>query len=198
MPRIAAGKLRWQIQLLQPTLQQDSSGGVDPTATSIFATVYAAVEALAGRELYAAQQRVSEVTHKITIRYMPGVTATMVVSFPDPGTGLPRLFLVGDVLNPDETPHLLYLYCIERDDSGRGGSGGSAASVPAQTFTQPVVFNADGSTSTFTLPYAPSSRGVMLFWNGTFEFPPTYALTGSAITLANPPAPGDVIVVFYL
>jgi SPP1 family predicted phage head-tail adaptor len=197
--RIAAGKLRWQVQILQPTVEQDSSGGVDPLATSTFATVWAAIEALTGRELYAAQQRVSEITHKITIRYMPGVLSLMSVLFDDPGRGLPRVFLIADVLNPDETPHLLYLYCVERDDSqqvaGQIGAGASAVI----TSKQPVAFTADGSTDQFTLPQAPGSLGIILFWNGLFSFSPgDYSVSGSVITTARTPAPGDLIVVFYL
>jgi SPP1 family predicted phage head-tail adaptor len=199
MPRIAAGKLRWQIQILQPTLQQDSSGGVDPNATSIFATAYAAVEALTGRELYAAQQRVSEVTHKITIRYLPGVTALMNVLFPDPGTGLPRVFLIGDVLNPDETPHLLFLYCVERDDSQQVAGQVGAGASPVITIKQPAVFTGDGTTTRFTLPQTPGPLGVMVFWSGLFSSSPAdYSLSGTALTMARTPAPGDPIVVFYL
>lgn len=115
--RIEAGKLRWPIQILQPTNEQSSSGDIDPTATSLFASVWAAVESLTGRELYAAQQRVSEVTHKITIRYMPGILANMSVVFSDAGDGRPRVFQIMAVQNPDETAHVLYLLCVERDNA---------------------------------------------------------------------------------
>lgn len=115
--RIAAGKLRWQIQIMQPTNEQSSSGDVDPAATSLFATTWASVESLMGRELYAAQQRVSEVTHKITIRYQPGVLANMSVLFSDPGDGRPRVFQIMAVQNPDETTHMLSLLCVERDNA---------------------------------------------------------------------------------
>jgi SPP1 family predicted phage head-tail adaptor len=41
------------------------------------ATVWAAIEPLSGREFFAAQQVQSETTGKITIRYIPGITADM-------------------------------------------------------------------------------------------------------------------------
>lgn len=41
------------------------------------ATVWASVEAVSGREFFASQQVQSEVTHKVTIRFRPGVAADM-------------------------------------------------------------------------------------------------------------------------
>jgi SPP1 family predicted phage head-tail adaptor len=56
--------------------QQHASGEPDD-AWSDVATLWAAVEPLAGRELFAAQQHHSEVTGRIRIRYRAGVTAAM-------------------------------------------------------------------------------------------------------------------------
>ena len=117
--RIEAGKLRHRIQLVQPTLVQDASGGIEEDQASIFATVWASIEALAGRELYAAQQKVSDVTHKITIRYMTGITAKLNVRFGN------REFQIQAVENPDERTKVLNLLCLERDSSARE-QGGSA------------------------------------------------------------------------
>ena len=41
------------------------------------ATVWASLEAVSGREFFASQQVQSEVTHKVTIRFRPGVAADM-------------------------------------------------------------------------------------------------------------------------
>ena len=41
------------------------------------ATVWASLEAMSGREFFASQQVQSEVTHKVTIRFRPGVAADM-------------------------------------------------------------------------------------------------------------------------
>lgn len=200
-PRIAAGELRWQVQLMQPNLTQDSSGGVDPTATSVFATVWAKIEALMGRELYAAQQRVSEVTHRLTIRYLRGVTSQMDLWFNDPGTGNIRVFRILDVLNPDETPHLLWLLCMERDAGDAqagGGRGAPVALTPPISISNPVVFTATGTSNTFTLPAAPA-RGIMLFLNGELQISPgDYALSGADIVMTRTPEDGDVLVAFFL
>jgi SPP1 family predicted phage head-tail adaptor len=117
--RIRAGDLRHRIQLVQPTLVQDKSGGVEEDQATIFATVWAQIEALTGRELYAAQQRVSQVSHQITLRYMPGITATLNVRFNN------REFQILSVENPDERTKMLILLCLERDSSARE-QGGSA------------------------------------------------------------------------
>jgi len=117
--RIEAGKLRHRVQLVQPTLVQDASGGIEEDQASIFATVWASIEALSGRELYAAQQKVSDVTHKITMRYMAGVTAKLNVRFGN------REFQIQAVENPDERTKILNLLCLERDSSARE-QGGSA------------------------------------------------------------------------
>jgi SPP1 family predicted phage head-tail adaptor len=117
--RIRAGQLRHVVQIMQPTLAQDASGNIKPGEETPVATVRAAVESLTGRELYSAQQKVSEVTHKITMRYQAGIKAQQNAWFNDPGTGMPRQFQIQSVENPNEQRHVLYLLCIERDNSSR-------------------------------------------------------------------------------
>lgn len=109
--RLKSGLMRQQISIVARNLTQDSFGGTKIDDATKFATVWASVEALTGRELYAAQQKVSEVTHKITIRYLDGVKASMNVWL---GT---RQFQIQAIENPDEQTKMLILLCIERDDS---------------------------------------------------------------------------------
>jgi SPP1 family predicted phage head-tail adaptor len=116
--RISAGDLRQQIKIVDLTNVQDSFGGVAIDSATPFATVWAAVEPLSGRELYTAQQKVSEVTHRITIRWMEGVKARQNVWFND------RQFQIEAVENPEERNIVLYLLCIELDDSAREQGGG--------------------------------------------------------------------------
>ncbi len=114
---IQAGKLRHRISILRANLTQDSFGGWQIGDDSIFAAnVPAAIETLTGRELYAAQQKVSEVTHRITIRWQPGILAKMNVAWPDED----RFFQIQVPENPDGRHKVLNLLCIERDDSARG------------------------------------------------------------------------------
>lgn len=117
--RISAGQLRHHIRISEPTNSEDANGYINAGAQSPIATVWGRIEALTGRELYAAQQKVAQVTHRITIRYMPGLTSNMNVWFDDPGTGLVRQFQIEAIENPDEIPHALFLLCLERDDATR-------------------------------------------------------------------------------
>lgn len=109
--QLRAGELRHSIRIVQPNNTQDSFGGTKPDDASVFATVWASVEALSGRELFAAQQKVSQVTHKITMRYLPGVVSSMNVWFDG------RQFEILYPDDPDETKKKLELLCVEIADS---------------------------------------------------------------------------------
>jgi SPP1 family predicted phage head-tail adaptor len=101
--------------------EQDGFGGPVTSDATPFATVWASIEAVSGKELYSAQQMTAQVTHLVTIRWVPGVKSKMDVWFTDligsPAAPLTRQFQILDVQNPDEKQHVLLLYCIERDDS---------------------------------------------------------------------------------
>ncbi len=106
--RYPTGAMRHTIELLQPNTTRDSDGEfADPT---VFATCRAFIVNLQGRELLKAQQVVSEVTNKVIIPYIPGVTSAMMVSFDS------RLFEVLAVSDLDELKVQLVLYCVERND----------------------------------------------------------------------------------
>jgi SPP1 family predicted phage head-tail adaptor len=106
---------RWRIKLLQPTRTKDSAGSVNEDDATVFAEVWAAVEALSatafGKKVYSSQQEVSEVTHRVTIRYLPGVKSSMNVGFRD------RVFKIQAIVDPDEQQKVLFLLCMERNDS---------------------------------------------------------------------------------
>jgi SPP1 family predicted phage head-tail adaptor len=108
---LQAGKLRHRIDLVTLTLVQDTFGGTSILDSVLFATVWARIETLTGRELVAAQQKVSAVTHKVTVRYRPGIKSKMNVSFKG------RRFQIEAIENPDERTKMLFLLCIERDES---------------------------------------------------------------------------------
>lgn len=115
--RIRAGELRHRINILRPNSTQDTFGGTQIGDDSIFsADVPAKIETLTGRELLQAQQKVSEVTHRITIRWQPGIVALMNVGWFDERD---RFFQIQDIFNPDGQHKKLELLCIERDDSAR-------------------------------------------------------------------------------
>lgn len=110
-PTLFAGRLRHKIDIVQPTDTQDSTGGFDISVNTVFANVWASVEALNGTDKFAAHEFVSEVSHQVTIRYLPGITASMQVWFSG------RQFQINAVLNTDERNKLLILLCVEINDS---------------------------------------------------------------------------------
>lgn len=111
MPRaiLQAGALRHRVEIVDPTLAQDTFGGTRLSQFTPFAVVWASVESLTGRELEAAQQVVAQVTHRITMRWMRGIRAAQNVTFDG------RFFQIMDVQNPDERRHVLILLCMERE-----------------------------------------------------------------------------------
>ncbi len=64
------GRLDQRLVFEERTTSKDELGGALTVWTSV-ATVWARMQELSGRELFAAQAANSEVTHHITIRYQP-------------------------------------------------------------------------------------------------------------------------------
>lgn len=88
-----AGMLRHRVQIQQVTETQDSFGAVVQTWGTV-ATVWASIEAISGREFFDAAQTNAEITHRIRIRYRPGIAPAMRVV---EGT---RTFDIQAVLDP--------------------------------------------------------------------------------------------------
>ena len=103
---IQAGKLRNRIKIEQGAEAQNSFNE-EVLTWSTFATPSASISPLNGRELFDAQQRYAEVTHKVVIRYLAGVVPKMRVNFGG------RLFDINAVLNIDERNIELQLLCSE-------------------------------------------------------------------------------------
>lgn len=76
MSNVAAGILRHRVRIEEQVTAKDSFGQVD-TYWAPFATVWAAIEPLSAREFLAAQQVQSKASARITIRYRPGLLASM-------------------------------------------------------------------------------------------------------------------------
>ena len=75
-----SGRLDRKIVIEQKTASLDSYGG-QTFAWTTFATVWASVQPLKGRELIASQAAQSEITARFVIRYLPGVTDDMRISY---------------------------------------------------------------------------------------------------------------------
>lgn len=106
-----AGELRHKItiQLNQPI--RNSYGELEDNWINV-TTVWASIEVLRGREYFAAQQINEQITAKITIRYITGITTKMRVLFKD------RIFDILAVLNHDERNIELNLMCKESVPGG--------------------------------------------------------------------------------
>lgn len=204
---LAAGELRHKITIAQADTTEDKFGGSDPGeagATPLW-TVWASIEALTLRELYGAQQKVSEVTHRVTIRYIRGVTSGMLIWFRG------RQFQIQAIDNPRELNKLLVLLCLERDDSqreeaGGGGAGEALGSGGSGPFlTPPAIglmtetFVANGSTNVFTISGTPVGA-VLWYRDGLLQSAPSdYSQSGKQFTVALSAAAinGDTFVAAY-
>ena len=104
-----AGRLRHRVIVQRATDSIDSYGDQTPTWAAL-GTVWAFVEPLNGREYFAAAQMQSEVSTRIVIRPISGVTLTPKdrVKFGS------RHFDIQSVINRDERNREIQLLCVER------------------------------------------------------------------------------------
>ena len=72
---IPTGEMDKRVQLQSPVVSKDTSGGADKTYTT-YATVWARIRSLSGKEFLAAQQVDSNINYEITIRQRVDVTAS--------------------------------------------------------------------------------------------------------------------------
>lgn len=89
------GSLRHRITIEEATETLTSIGEVTQTWAT-FATVWAKVEPLNGREYWQSAQINSEITGKITIRYLEDITTKMRIKFGS------RIFNIEAILNSEE------------------------------------------------------------------------------------------------
>ena len=105
------GRLRHRVIIQTPTEVNDSRGQAIKTWAT-FATVYAAVEPISGREYFDAAQINAEITTKIIIRSLPGVTQKMRVSYDS------RLYNIQSIININERDREMHLFCSEGLNNG--------------------------------------------------------------------------------
>jgi len=74
-----SGKLRNRITIQKPDDAASGWGGA--TTYSTYATVWASIKPITGKETLALRQDVGEVTHLVTCRYLANVTPSMRISF---------------------------------------------------------------------------------------------------------------------
>lgn len=101
------GKLRHRIKLEMPIIVKDSIGQEGEGWQDV-ATVWASIEPLSGREYFNAQQINSEISTKITIRYIEALSPKWAVQFGN------RTFNILSVINFEERNIYLQLLCSEK------------------------------------------------------------------------------------
>ncbi len=103
-----AGKLRHRVVIEQNQATQDTFGA-ETDAWVSWATVYARVESLSGREYFDQQaaQTLAEVTHRVVIRYRDGITPTLRVVWKG------QVFDIEAVIEVESRGRELHLMCRE-------------------------------------------------------------------------------------
>jgi SPP1 family predicted phage head-tail adaptor len=105
-----AGDLRHTITFQQLTVSNDTWGKSVPTWTDEV-TTRAAIWPMRGTERIEAMKLDNELTHKIRVRYRPGITAKMRIKFRR--KSVTRYFNIRSILNPDERNIYLEIMATE-------------------------------------------------------------------------------------
>ncbi len=111
-----AGDLRHRVTFQSRSMSADSFGAQSESWSDV-ATVFADISPLSGRELLAAQQVQSEISHTVTIRYQtqfagPKAVAAMRIKYGE------RIFNIHSSIDPDERHKSLQLSCAEGLNNG--------------------------------------------------------------------------------
>lgn len=105
-----AGALNRRVTIQRPSEVVDGYGQPTNDWTDL-ATTWAAIKAPTSKEVYALGAGfTSQITHKITIRYRPGLTAAMRICYRG------RTFLIQTISDPSEARVELNLMCLEIND----------------------------------------------------------------------------------
>lgn len=104
---IEAGRLNRRILIQSSVTTQGAAGDPDDSWQDV-ASTWASITAPTSKEIYALGPGfTAQVTHKITIRWRPGISNGMRILFRD------RIFQIQTVSDPDEGRVELNLMCLE-------------------------------------------------------------------------------------
>lgn len=101
-----AGKLNKRVVIQKPVETQDSFGATITTWQSL-GEVWASIQPLSAREAFNIRQVFAEVTHKVIIRYLAGVTPKCQIKYGS------RTFDIEGVTSPNENGMSMELTCRE-------------------------------------------------------------------------------------
>lgn len=104
---ILAGRLKHRIVIERLEKLTDEGGGTIE-AWKPWANVWAAVDPMYGKEAEQAKATQAEITHKVVIRFLKGLTPDMRVRFKGD-----RIFNIEFIKNPREQNEQLELLCVE-------------------------------------------------------------------------------------
>lgn len=76
-----AGELRHRVRVEKATESRDSTYGNVTIAWTTFAVVWASVEPLTGKETLTNDQVGADITHRVRMRYLAGITPKMRIVF---------------------------------------------------------------------------------------------------------------------
>ena len=102
-----SGRLRHRIAIQSKVETQDSMGGVIETWTTI-ATRWGSIEPLQPRELFQAQQVDARISHRIGLRYYPGLTSEHRLVYDN------RIFEILSPLNQGERDRMTDVLAMEQ------------------------------------------------------------------------------------
>ncbi len=103
---IRAGELRHKVTIQNYTTSPNAVS--EPVKTwADYATVWASIEPIRGKEFWDSQQVNAEITGKIKLRYLSGITSKMRVKYET------RIFEILSVINPGEKNRELQLMVKE-------------------------------------------------------------------------------------
>lgn len=107
-PKLNNGNLRHRITFQEQTEAQNDYGEKNKDLDWIdVTTVWASINPISGKEFFSAEKVSSEVSHKINMRYIPGISPDMRIQFRE------RLFHIISVINFQERNIELQLLCKE-------------------------------------------------------------------------------------
>ena len=96
-----------RVTIQRPARTADEGGGNEISWEDL-ATVWAAVSPVSGKEDLVRGRLKGDVTHKVTMRYRPGLSAEMRLLLGD------RILEVKAFIDPGEKHRFLELHCLER------------------------------------------------------------------------------------
>jgi SPP1 family predicted phage head-tail adaptor len=105
----SAGSMNQRVTLVRLSESRTETGAVVNAAEPV-ATVWAKIEALTSKYTEKVETVVSEATHKVTIRYLSGITTANLVELSDG-----RVWLIEAVFDPAEQHAEMQLFCYSRD-----------------------------------------------------------------------------------